>query len=77
MDDNKLNITFTIEESEKFYVERINILGNHITHRKFIRNQLIVDEGDPFNVILHNKSINSLKRKRYFWICYFRVKRWD
>ena len=31
LDENKLNITFKIEESEKFYVERINILGNHIT----------------------------------------------
>ena len=66
VDDNKLNITFKIEESEKFYVERINILGNHITTEQFIRNQLIVDEGDPFNAILHNKSINSLKGKGIF-----------
>ena len=66
VDENKLNITFKIEESEKFYVERINILGNHITTEQFIRNQLIVDEGDPFNVILHNKSINSLKGKGIF-----------
>ena len=66
IDDNKLNITFKIEESEKFYVERINILGNHITTEQFIRNQLIVDEGDPFNNILHNKSINALKGKGIF-----------
>ena len=66
VDNNKLNIQFTIEESEKFYVERINILGNHITQENFIRNQLIVDEGDPFNEILHNKSINSLKAKGIF-----------
>ncbi len=66
VDDNKLNITFSIHESEKFYVERINILGNHITQENYIRNQLIVDEGDPFNKILHNKSINALKSKGIF-----------
>ncbi len=64
--DDKLNMTFKIQESEKFYVERINILGNHITQENFIRNQLIVDEGDPFNKILHNKSINALKGKGIF-----------
>ena len=63
---DKLNMTFKIQESEKFYVERINILGNHITQENFIRNQLIVDEGDPFNKILHNKSINVLKGKGIF-----------
>ena len=66
IDDNKINFTFFIKESEKFYVERINILGNNITQEEFIRNQLIVDEGDPFNVLLHNKSINNLKSKGIF-----------
>ena len=66
VDNNKLNITFSIQESKKFYVERINILGNHITQENFIRNQFVVDEGDPFNKILHNKTINTLKGKGIF-----------
>ncbi len=66
VDDNKLNLTFTIQESEKFYVERINVLGNHITQENFIRNQFVVDEGDPFNKILHNKTVNTLKGKGIF-----------
>ena len=66
IDDDKINFTFNIKESEKFYVERINIVGNNITHEEFIRQQLVVDEGDPFNVLLHNKSINALKSKRIF-----------
>ena len=66
IDNNKLNLTFRINESEKYYVERINIFGNHITQEDYIRNQLIVDEGDPFNKILHNKSINNLKGKGIF-----------
>ena len=66
VDGNKLNLTFNIQESEKFYVERINILGNHITQEDYIRNQLIVDEGDPFNKILNNKSINTLRSTGIF-----------
>ena len=34
IENNKLNIVFTVTESEKFYVERINIFGNNITHEK-------------------------------------------
>ena len=48
---NKLNFDITIKESEKFYVEKINILGNNITREEVIRSNLEVDEGDPFNEI--------------------------
>ena len=64
--DNKINFTFEIEDTEKLYVNKINILGNNITSEKFIRDQLIVDEGDPFNKILHNKSLNKLRSKNLF-----------
>ena len=64
--DNKINLTFKIEESEKIFIERINILGNNITDEKVIRNQLEIDEGDPFNEILANKSINNLKSLNFF-----------
>tara|TARA_B100000989_G_scaffold284287_1_gene250965 strand:+ start:1149 stop:3401 length:2253 start_codon:yes stop_codon:yes gene_type:complete len=63
---NKINFTFEIEDTEKLYVNKINILGNNITSEKFIRNLLIVDEGDPFNKILHNKSLNVLRSKNLF-----------
>ena len=66
VENNKLNISFIISETEKFYVERINILGNQITLEEVIRNSLIVDEGDPYNEILFNKSINNLKAKNIF-----------
>ena len=66
IDDNKINIDIFFEESQKFYVDRINILGNFITEEKVIRNALIVDEGDPYNKILFNKSINEVKSKGIF-----------
>tara|TARA_Y200000002_G_C22670953_1_gene660000 strand:+ start:107 stop:2359 length:2253 start_codon:yes stop_codon:yes gene_type:complete len=63
---NKVDFTFEIIETDKVYVNKINILGNSITSEQFIRDQLIVDEGDPFNKILHTKSINALKSKNLF-----------
>jgi len=63
---DKINLTFKIEETEKFLVERINILGNNITRENVIRNQLLIDEGDPFNEILKNKSINEIKSLNFF-----------
>jgi len=61
VNENKLNFNFKITESKKFYVDKINIFGNYNTYEEVIRNQLIVDEGDPFNEILFNKSINQIK----------------
>ena len=65
-DDNKLNILFKVKESEKFYVERINIFGNNITQENVIRNKLEIDEGDPFNELLNAKSLNNLKSLNIF-----------
>ncbi len=63
---NKINIDIFFEESEKHFVDRINIFGNFITEEKVIRNALIVDEGDAYNKILFNKSINDIKSKGIF-----------
>ncbi len=65
-DGNKIDLSIVIEESEKFYIEKVNIYGNYITNENVIRNSLIVDEGDAFNKILVNKSINNIKGKRIF-----------
>ncbi len=63
---NKIDITVSMKETPKFYVEKINISGNSITLEEVIRNSLIVDEGDPYNVLLFNKSINNVKSKGIF-----------
>ena len=65
-DGNLINLIFNIKESEKFYVEKVNILGNNITQEDVIRNILLVDEGDPFNELLHNRSINKIKSLGFF-----------
>ena len=64
--ENKINLKFIIEETEKFFVEKINIFGNNITRESVIRNQFYIDEGDPFNDILTNKTINEIKSLNFF-----------
>tara|TARA_A100001015_G_scaffold294738_1_gene372894 strand:+ start:1174 stop:3417 length:2244 start_codon:yes stop_codon:yes gene_type:complete len=61
IDKDKIDFEINISESEKIYVEKINISGNFSTLEEVIRNNLIVDEGDPLNEILFNRSINNLK----------------
>ena len=66
VEKNKLDFTIFIDEMEKHFVQRINIIGNNVTREDVIRNNLILDEGDTFNKILHNKSINNLKALGFF-----------
>ncbi len=66
-EENKLQFTINLdEEKRKFYVNRINIIGNNITEESVIRNQLLIDEGDSFNSLLFNKSMNNLKAINLF-----------
>tara|TARA_B110000503_G_C7170195_1_gene423863 strand:+ start:998 stop:3277 length:2280 start_codon:yes stop_codon:yes gene_type:complete len=64
--DNLINLVFNFEESEKFYIEKINIYGNNVTEESVIRNNLLIDEGDGFNNLLHNKGINNIKSLNFF-----------
>ena len=66
IDGNKINVDFVINDTQKLYVDRINIIGNDITNEIAIRNLLVVDEGDPLNEILNNKSINNIKTSGLF-----------
>ena len=48
------------------WLNRINIFGNNVTRENVIRNQFSIDEGDPYNEILANKSINNIKSLNFF-----------
>ena len=61
IDQNKINFTINLIDTNKFYVEKINILGNYITIEEVIRNKFIVDEGDPLNNLLFNKSLDNIR----------------
>ena len=63
---NELELIFEIKEFEKRYLKKVNVYGNNITEERVIRDNLEVDEGDPFNELLLSKSINNLKSLNIF-----------
>ncbi len=64
---DKINVTIKIlDDQPNIYISKINIYGNNITIEDVIRNELIIDEGDPFNNILFQKSINNIKSTNIF-----------
>jgi len=66
INDVLIDLTFNINESDKFYIEKINIFGNNVTHEEVIRNALAIDEGDAFNELLQKKTLNNLNSLNYF-----------
>ncbi len=65
--DDKINVTIKIlDDQPNIYISKINIFGNNITIEDVIRNEFIIDEGDPFNNILFQKSINNIKSTNIF-----------
>ena len=66
LDENKINLKFKITEFEKKYLSKVNVFGNNITEERVIRDNLEVDEGDPFNELLLAKSINNIRSLNIF-----------
>ena len=66
IDKDYIDLNIKLAESKKEYIEKINILGNYITDENVLRNEIISDEGDPYNDILFTKSINNIKSRNIF-----------
>ena len=66
VDNNKVNLKISIDETDKFFINKINIYGNYITEESVIRNKLLADEGEPYNEILFDKSLNNIKNSGIF-----------
>ena len=64
--ENFIDLTFEIKETEKYYIEKINIFGNNITRESVIRNNFSQDEGDGFNELLQTKTLNNIKSLNFF-----------
>jgi len=64
--NDKILVTINVSEGKKYFVERINIIGNTVTEDNVIRGELEVDEGDPYSLLLLDKSINNIKSRNIF-----------
>ncbi len=65
-EERTVDITFTINETPRVFVERIDINGNVRTLDKVIRRELELVEGDPFNRSKLAESEQAIKDMGYF-----------
>jgi len=61
-----MDITFKVAESERVYVERIDINGNTLTQDKVVRREFRLNEGDAFNSFQVKRSANRIKSLGFF-----------
>ncbi len=64
--DNKIAVTFEINEGPTVYVERINIAGNVRSQDKILRRELQMAEGDIFTLRKLQRSRQRLVNVGYF-----------
>ena len=66
-DDKKLaNLEIDIDEGKKFYVRRIEFVGNTTTRDKVIRRELALEEGGVYDSRLWELSLLRLNQLSYF-----------
>jgi outer membrane protein insertion porin family len=65
-DAKTLNVTFSIKEGPKVFVERINIYGNLRTLDEVIRREFRLVEGDAFNTAKLRRSRQRLQNLGFF-----------
>ena len=74
IDNDGIEVKINIFEGTKQLVERVDILGNTITNEDVIRSELLLDEGEPYNILKLKQSINELKARNIFGEVNYKVK---
>ena len=64
--NRRVNLVFTIDEGQRLYIERINIVGNVRTRDYVIRREFDIGEGDPYNRALVSRAERRLRNLSYF-----------
>jgi outer membrane protein insertion porin family len=61
-----VSMNIDIDEGKKFFVSRIEFVGNTITRDKVIRRELLIEEGQAYNSRLVDLSLLRLNQLNYF-----------
>src|SRR5665213_3564979 len=64
--NHTINVTFTVEDGPRVYIERINVRGNTRTRDYVIRREFDIGEGDAYNRALVDRAERRLKNLNYF-----------
>ncbi len=62
----RIDVHYKIEEGDRAFVERVNIIGNTRTKDKVIRREVLVAPGDVFNTVRVDLSKKRLDNLGYF-----------
>jgi outer membrane protein insertion porin family len=62
----QINITYLIDEGQRVYIERIDIVGNERTKDHVIRREFRLVEGDAFNPLMVDRAEKRLKALGFF-----------
>ncbi len=65
-DKHTIDVIFNVDEGQRLYVERIDIVGNMRTKDKVIRREFRLAEGDPFSAEAARRSRQRLQDLGYF-----------
>ena len=63
---HRIDVTYTIEEGERSFVQRINIVGNTRTRDKVIRREVLIAPGDVYNTVRVETSRKRLDNLGFF-----------
>mgnify|MGYP002854761991 CR=1 FL=1 len=64
--NGKIDVNFVVNESERVFINRINITGNDRTQDEVIRREFRLDEGDALNVAKLRDSRRNIENLNYF-----------
>ena len=64
--DQKIHVTYVIDEGSRVYIERIDVLGNVRTKDYVIRREFRLAEGDAFNPLMVDRAEKRLKALGFF-----------
>ena len=66
VENRVMNLLFRIRQSDRVYVERIDVNGNTVTRDKVIRREFRLNEGDAFNALKIKRSQDRLQSLGFF-----------
>lgn len=61
-----MSIRFSVRETPRVYVERIDINGNTVTRDKVVRREFRINEGDAFNALKVKRSQDRIQSLGFF-----------
>jgi outer membrane protein insertion porin family len=65
-EERTMSVTFQLAETQRTYVERVDINGNQVTRDKVIRREFRLAEGDPFNSVRVKRSRDRIQSLGFF-----------